>query len=112
MSWACGGTLINNRTVLTAAHCVRKKVERVTLDSEGLEFPVSVVVTLGEYNTQTTSVDELKQTLTNEDIDVHWQYNKITQANDIAKIYLRTPVNLTTHPHISLICLPRNGKTN
>ena len=84
----CGGTLIDSHTLLTAAHCVRKKVTRTAENRSGLESAVSVVVTLGQWDTRVRGLDELVYTVISEDIDVHSQYDQTTNTNDIAKIFL------------------------
>ena len=86
----CGGSLINDRFILTAAHCLNSK-----------PLPAKMVITLGSLTTE----DRFSRTnLKVESVHVHPQYNKVGEVNDIALIKLKKPVifNETIRP----ICLP------
>lgn len=96
----CGGSLINNRYVLSAAHCLR--VHSLILDH----------VRLGEHNKNTEidcegqdgdcagPVEDIKI----EKLIIHPQYNKPKFSNDIGLIRLKRQVNF--QDHILPICLP------
>ncbi|CAF3745911.1 unnamed protein product [Rotaria sp. Silwood1] len=84
----CGGTLIDNRHVLTAAHCISSTNFRVIA---GLHRRTDV----NGPRSQNRRVLR---------VFVHEQYNSRTEANDIALVRLAQPVQFNNY--VSAICLP------
>ncbi|XP_033166581.1 serine protease 7 [Drosophila mauritiana] len=101
---SCGGSLINNRYVLTAAHCVIGAVET--------EVGHLTTVRLGEYDTSkdVDCVDKICNPpilqLGIEQATVHPQYdpNNKNRIHDIALLRLDRPVLL--NEYIQPVCLP------
>ncbi|CAF3648410.1 unnamed protein product [Rotaria socialis] len=87
----CGGTLIDTRHVVTAAHCLRTPI--VTQKYE-------VIIGLHDINQPVYG----EQKIAAERIFMHEQYNAQTHENDVAIIRLSKPVTISDK--INVICLP------
>lgn len=92
----CGGTLINDRYVVTASHCVDGMSAR------------GIVVALHEedFNSNTETEAGVKR-FDVEKIIMHPNYNRRNIDNDIALLKLATPVALDSV--IVPVCLPANN---
>ncbi|XP_075222262.1 venom protease-like isoform X2 [Lycorma delicatula] len=90
ISWSCGGALVTNRHVVTAAHCVANK--RL------------VMVRLGDLDLNTTSDGANHVDIPVDRSFVHDDYNAARHTTDIAIVRLRNPVNFS--PDVQPICLP------
>jgi hypothetical protein len=95
----CGATLINDRWLITAAHCFK--------DSEK---PCLYNVRLGATNWLIDSDDnhvdrQIKA------IYRHPDYDDESSLNDIALLKLSEPVSLDRSSYINAICLPNGGRS-
>ena len=93
MAQGCGGTLVGDRHVITAAHCIHGK------------HPDNITVLIGETtlglaNDKTAFIRNVSE------IIQHSKYNKTAIQNDIAVLVLSSPVDLFTYPNIKPACLP------
>nr|ADJ58583.1 seminal fluid protein HACP049 [Heliconius melpomene] len=101
LDWMCGGSLITDLHLITAAHCVQ---------TSGEDFELSVI-RVGEYDTETNPDCQLYvcappvQDKKIREIKVHPNFNKPAYHNDLAIIVLDSPVKL--NDYVLPICLPR-----
>ncbi|CAB3375162.1 Hypothetical predicted protein [Cloeon dipterum] len=93
-AWLCGGSIISEIFILTAAHCVYKRV--------------TFVVTAGGVTRNTVETGEIVMTSTVK--IVHENYNPVRIWNDIALI--RVPHNYTFNDFIKPIRLPKTSDAN
>jgi len=92
----CGGTLLNSRVVLSAAHCT-------FFGETGPRIPSHMLVAyLGEHDTSRPDYGEQKMGVA--DCMNHPYYNRVTKDNDFSLIFLRG--NVMFSKTISNACLP------
>lgn len=96
----CGGNLITDRHVLTAAHCVHKKFQME-------QRAADIYVLLGHHNLQSLSEPD-SMLLDVENIFVHdsWTPSSITYDADLAVLVLARIVEFS--PFIQPVCLTDN----
>ncbi|XP_043201693.1 serine protease 44-like [Amphibalanus amphitrite] len=95
--FVCGGSLINEQVVLTAARCVQRFEENKD----------SLVVRLGEKDILSYEEIYPPVEIAVKDVIIHANYSREQKYNDLALLFLREPAPL--RPGLDTICVRQEG---
>jgi len=101
IEWHCGGSLIGDRYVVTAAHCIKKELSKIRVGE----------YTISNSGKDCSSVNRHQCNAGHQDFDIekivtHPEYNTITHKKDIAIIKLKNKI--IQNEFVKPICLPYN----
>ncbi|XP_017783265.1 PREDICTED: serine protease snake-like [Nicrophorus vespilloides] len=99
--WSCGGTLINDKFILTAAHCTNSR-----------DFGQVKFVRLGDLNLILNTDDASPQMFEVKRILKHPKYRSSSHYHDIALIELDKTVKFTSYTEPACLNTPISNRSN
>ncbi|CAL1274377.1 unnamed protein product [Larinioides sclopetarius] len=99
----CGAALLNERWVITAAHCVTYAGTTLTIEPDKFQ------IYFGKYHRQDSKDDEYVQVKKIQEIHIHPDYDPGLFDADIALLQLDSPVQLNSR--VQPVCLPTEQTT-
>lgn len=92
----CGGSIIDDRHILTAAHCVDRYKNNFG----------NIKLSLGDFDLSNQNDGPYKEARVGK-VTVHERYSRLTLQNDIAILRLKEPIAFNNR--IKPVCLPNSG---
>ncbi|CAL4106155.1 unnamed protein product, partial [Meganyctiphanes norvegica] len=105
----CGGSIITNQHILTAAHCVIPSTRKGSLTCAKPVYRVFVGIGDHKQEETTDNFSDFLELIPSMNIIPHPEYNCFTLDNDLAIIKLKMPIDLQKHAGvIHPVCLPKD----
>ncbi|XP_070489969.1 uncharacterized protein [Chironomus tepperi] len=101
-NYFCGGTLISNRKVLTAAHCIQDKQEKIP------KSPGQFLILLGIHDLK-TSIEIGRIPYAIQKVNIHPDWNPLTVSFDADIAVLVIERDITFNEYIQPICMPKSN---
>ena len=92
-SFICGGAVLNENYILTAAHCVVRGSSTLPAKNFNVKLGAHRLSTSGEFYEITK-------------VTAHEKYDSSHHKYDLALLKLKNPINWSSNPDIKPICLP------
>lgn len=96
----CGGSILSDSFILTAAHCV---IDREVPGPDGIKILAG--------NDKQSDLSAIVREVDSIHIHPEWVPGQLGNWNDIAILHLSQPLNISTNPFLSRICLPQPNTT-
>ena len=93
--FVCGGALIDNKHVLSAAMCVNNM------------HPQNLLVRVGDWDVNSNREPYPHKDMAVSDIFIHEKFSTGSLHNDLALIRLMRPLSWSDMPHVAPVCLPQ-----
>ncbi|KAK4306864.1 hypothetical protein Pmani_021332 [Petrolisthes manimaculis] len=103
-SYFCGGAIITNNAVITAAHCL---INQFTGEPHKTSI---LLVGVGDHDQASTNDDipGVTRKVKVAEIIIHKLYKSFEPHHDIGIIRLASRLDLSSHPQVRAVCLPSN----
>lgn len=100
----CGGAVIHDRFILSAAHCFYRNEFHLEYSKDGSLKLSSLNLTVGEYSIKNPS-ESSEVTLSLKGIHLHPKYDPVKKQNDIALVEISKRIAVVA-PSVMPVCLP------
>ena len=108
----CGGAIISERVIITAAHCVRDITTNMILQKPPRPNAKIFIRTGDEYLNTEEESDKYARTYEIQGYKMHPKYDPNLPHFDIALIFTKEPIEFDGNKMTSPICIPQTPQIN